>query len=374
MTINPENLKLPSELIPKDGRFGAGPSKVRDEQLIALAKQNIHYLGTSHRQKPVKNEVAKLKKGLREFFQLPDDYEIILGNGGSTLFWDAAVFSIIEANAQFLSFGEFGAKFAASAKAAPHLKNIEIIKAEPGSAPDFSPHNDFDVYATPHNETSTGVMKPVKRVSDQGLFLIDATSAAAGALVDSKEFDCYYFAPQKSFGSDGGLFIALASPKLIERIEKIKQSKRYLPPILDLSIALENSKLDQTYNTPSLSTIFLMQEQVAWFNQNGGIAWTAARSKAASEHLYQWAERKDYLSPFVQDKNLRSTVIATIDFDQAIEADLIAKILRANGIVDVEPYRKLGRNQLRIATFPAIELSDIQTLTSAIDWVVSQIH
>ena len=374
MTIDPQNLKLPNELIPKDGRFGAGPSKVRDEQLTALAKQNKHYLGTSHRQKPVKNEVGKLRQGLREFFQLPEDYEIILGNGGSTLFWDAAVFSLIEANAQFLSFGEFGAKFAASAKAAPHLKNIEIIKADPGSAPDFSPNEQFDVYATPHNETSTGVMKSVKRVSEQGLFLIDATSAAAGAVVDPKEFDCYYFAPQKSFGSEGGLFIALVSPKLVEQLEKIKKSDRFIPPILDLSIALENSRLDQTYNTPSLSTIFLMREQVDWFNKNGGITWSAARSKAASDHLYQWAESKDYLSPFVVDKNLRSTVIATIDFSDAIEADLIAKVLRANGIVDVEPYRKLGRNQLRIATFPAIELSDIQTLTAAIDWVISQIH
>ncbi len=374
MTVDPQNLKLPSELIPKDGRFGAGPSKVRQEQLSALANQNKFYLGTSHRQKPVKNEVAKLRQGLREFFQLPDDYEIILGNGGSTLFWDAAVFSIIQANAQFLSFGEFGAKFAASAKAATHLNSIEVIKSDPGTAPDFLPSSDFDIYATPHNETSTGVMKPVKRASDQGLFLIDATSAAAGALVAPEEFDCYYFAPQKSFGSEGGLFVALASPKLVEQIQKVKQSNRFIPPILDLSIALENSRLDQTYNTPSLSTIFLMREQVDWFNQNGGIKWTAARSKASSDHLYQWAENKNYLSPFVQDKSIRSTVIATIDFDKEIEADLVAKVLRANGIVDVEPYRKLGRNQLRIATFPAIELSDIQTLTAAIDWVVSQIH
>lgn len=374
MNIDPQKLKLPSELIPKDGRFGAGPSKVRQEQLSVLTNQNKFYLGTSHRQKPVKNEVAKLKEGLKEFFQLPDDYEIILGNGGSTLFWDAAVFSVIKANAQFLSFGEFGAKFAASAKAAPHLKSIDVIKSNPGSAPDFVPNSVFDVYATPHNETSTGVMKSVKRASGQGLFLIDATSAAAGAVVDPKEFDCYYFAPQKSFGSEGGLFIALASPKLVERIEEISQSNRFIPPILDLSIALENSRLDQTYNTPSLSTIFLMREQVDWFNQNGGIQWTAAKSKASSDHLYQWAETKDYLSPFVQDKSLRSTVISTVDFDQSLEAELIAKVLRANGIVDVEPYRKLGRNQLRIATFPAIELSDIQILTTAIDWVVSQIH
>jgi len=374
VTVDPKNLKLPSELIPKDGRFGAGPSKVRQEQLSALANQNKFYLGTSHRQKPVKNEVAKLRQGLREFFQLPDDYEIILGNGGSTLFWDAAVFSIIQANAQFLSFGEFGAKFASSAKAATHLNSIDVIKSDPGTAPNFLPSSDFDVYATPHNETSTGVMKPVKRASDQGLFLIDATSAAAGALVNPEEFDCYYFAPQKSFGSEGGLFVALASPKLVEQIERVKQSNRFIPPILDLSIALENSRLDQTYNTPSLSTIFLMREQVDWFNQNGGIKWTTARSKASSDLLYQWADNKDYLSPFVQDKSLRSTVIATIDFDEEIEADLVAKVLRANGIVDVEPYRKLGRNQLRIATFPAIELRDIQTLTSAIDWVVSQIH
>lgn len=372
MSIDPEEIKLPSELIPKDGRFGAGPSKVRDAQISALTHHNRFFLGTSHRQKPVKNVVARLKAGLREFFELPADYEIILGNGGSTLFWDAAVFSIIEKNAQFLSFGEFSAKFAAGAKAAPHLNNIEIINAPPGSAPDFLPHDQFDVYATPHNETSTGVMKPVKRVSNQGLFLIDATSAAGGALVDAKEFDCYYFAPQKSFGSEGGLFIALVSPRLINQIEKIKSQNRYIPAILDLSIALENSRLDQTYNTPSLSTIFLMLEQVEWFNKNGGLPWAAGRSKASSEHLYQWADNSDYLTAFVQEKNLRSSVIATIDFDASINADLVAKILRKNGIIDIESYRKLGRNQLRIATFPAIELSDIQTLTAAIEWVVSQ--
>lgn len=373
MTIDPEQIKIPQQFLPKDGRFGAGPSKVRDEQIIALAKQNKFYLGTSHRQKPVKNEVAKLKNGLREFFQLPKDYEVILGNGGSTLFWDAAVFSIIEENAQFLSFGEFGAKFAASAKSAPHLKNIEVIKSDPGSAPDFSPSADFDVYATPHNETSTGVMKPVKRISQTGLHLVDATSAAAGALVDPKEIDCYYFAPQKSFGSEGGLFVALASPELVERIKKIKNSNRYIPAILDLSIALENSRLNQTYNTPSLSTIFLMRNQTDWFNQNGGLSWAAGRSKASSDHIYQWAESKDYLTPFVQDPKLRSTVIATIDFNDEISAEFIAKVLRNNGIVDVEPYRKLGRNQLRIATFPAIEISDIHLLTEAIDWVISQI-
>lgn len=372
MSIDPEEIKLPPELIPKDGRFGAGPSKVRDAQISALTHHNRFFLGTSHRQKPVKNVVARLKAGLREFFELPADYEIILGNGGSTLFWDAAVFSIIEKNAQFLSFGEFSAKFAAGAKAAPHLNNIEIINAPPGSAPDFLPQDQFDVYATPHNETSTGVMKPVKRVSNQGLFLIDATSAAGGALVDAKEFDCYYFAPQKSFGSEGGLFIALVSPRLINQIEKIKSQNRYIPAILDLSIALENSRLDQTYNTPSLSTIFLMLEQVEWFNKNGGLPWAAGRSKASSEHLYQWADNSDYLTAFVQEKNLRSSVIATIDFDASINADLVAKILRKNGIIDIESYRKLGRNQLRIATFPAIELSDIQTLTAAIEWVVSQ--
>ena len=372
MTTDPEQIQIPQQFLPKDGRFGAGPSKVRDEQINALTEQNKFYLGTSHRQKPVKNEVAKLKRGLNEFFQLPDGYEIILGNGGSTLFWDAAVFSIIEENAQFLSFGEFGAKFAASAKSAPHLKNIEVIKADPGTAPDFSPSADFDVYATPHNETSTGVMKPVKRISQTGLHLVDATSAAAGALVEPKEFDCYYFAPQKSFGSEGGLFVALASPALVERIEKIKNSNRFIPPILDLSIALENSRLDQTYNTPSLSTIFLMRHQTDWFNQNGGLSWAAGRSKASSDHIYQWAESKNYLTPFVQDLKLRSTVIATIDFNEEINAESIAKVLRNNGIVDVEPYRKLGRNQLRIATFPAIELSDIQLLTEAIDWVISQ--
>jgi len=372
LTLDPATLKIPKDLLPVDGRFGAGPSKIRQQQLSDLVQQNQYFLGTSHRQKPVRNEVAKLKAGLRDFFKLPSEYEIIFGNGGSTLFWDAAVYSIIRSNAQFLAFGEFGAKFAASAKSAPHLKNIEVIKSDPGSAPEFLPNADFDSYATPHNETSTGVMKPVKRASEKGLYLIDATSAAGGALVDPKEFDCYYFAPQKSFGSEGGLFIALVSPELIERIAQIKAENRFIPPILDLSIALENSKLDQTYNTPSLSTIYLMRQQVDWFNKNGGIQWAAARSKASSDHIYNWAQSKEYLSPFVADSNLRSSVIATIDFAERLDATVIAQVLRSNGIVDIEPYRKLGRNQLRIATFPAIELSDIQKLTDSIDWVVAK--
>lgn len=367
------NLVIPNELKPKDARFGSGPSKIRVTQLAALVAANPGYLGTSHRQKTVRDVVKNLREGLTNLFQLPDGYEVIIGNGGTTAFWDAAIFGLIKENAQFLSFGEFTNKFATAAKNAPFLKNIDIIKAEPGDAPEFVPNEIFDAYATAHNETSTAVMQRVKRPNAKGLHLVDATSAAGGALVDPKEFDVYYFAPQKSFGSDGGFFTALLSPDAIARIEEIKKTDRWQPPFLDLSIALENSRLQQTYNTPALATIHMFENQVAWFNEQGGLAWSANKSKQSSDHLYNWAESKDFAKPFVEKKELRSTVVATIDFIDSIDAIEISAILRANGIVDTDSYRKLGKNQIRIGIFPSVELSDVQALTNCIDWIVERL-
>ena len=366
-------MEIPKELKPRDGRFGSGPSKVREEQLDALVASNPKYLGTSHRKKPVKDEVKKLRTNLKQLFSLPDEYEVILGNGGTTAFWDAAIFGLIKNDAQFLSFGEFSGKFASGAKAAPHINNVDIQKSEPGTAPNFVPNATFDTYATAHNETSTGVMpaftKPVGAASDS-LLLVDATSAAGGALVDAKDFDVYYFAPQKSFGSDGGLWFALMSPAALARIAEVKETNRYQPPFLDLSIAVENSLLDQTYNTPALSTILMMSAQVDWILGNGGLKWSDARTKESSQVIYQWAESKDFATPFVTDVALRSQVVATIDFDESIDAVALADFLRANGIVDTDSYRKLGRNQLRVATFPAIEPDDVRALTACIDWSV----
>ncbi len=366
-------MELPENLKPKDGRFGSGPSKIRPAQLEALLAANPKYLGTSHRKKPVKDEVKKLRENLRELFALPDGYEVILGNGGTTAFWDAAIFGLIKDNAQFLSFGEFSGKFASGAKAAPHLGNIDIRKSEPGTAPDFAPTSEFDVYATAHNETSTGVMpkfaKPVG-ASDESLLLVDATSAAGGALIDAKDFDVYYFAPQKSFGSDGGLWLALFSPAALSRVADIKATERWQPAFLDLSIAIENSLLDQTYNTPALATILMMSNQVDWILGNGGLSWADERTKESSQVLYGWAEDRPFAQPFVADSALRSQVVATIDFDESIDAVKIADFLRANGIVDTDSYRKLGRNQLRIATFPSIEPNDVRALTKCIDWII----
>lgn len=364
---------LPENLKPKDGRFGSGPSKIRPAQLEALVASNPGYLGTSHRKKAVKDEVKRLRANLNELFSLPQGYEVILGNGGATAFWDAAIFGLIKENAQFLSFGEFSGKFASGAKAAPHLENIDIRKSEPGTAPDFAPTSEFDVYATAHNETSTGVMpkfaKPVG-ASDESLLLVDATSAAGGALIDAKDFDVYYFAPQKSFGSDGGLWLALFSPAALSRVADIKATKRWQPAFLDLSIAIENSLLNQTYNTPALATILMMSNQVDWILGSGGLSWADKRTKESSQVLYNWAQDRSFAQPFVADSVLRSQVVATIDFDESIDAVKVADFLRAYGIVDTDSYRKLGRNQLRIATFPSIEPSDVRALTQCIDWVV----
>jgi len=372
----PTEIRIPADLLPVDGRFGAGPSKVREEQVTALASVWKSYLGTSHRQKTVKSQVGRLRAGLADLFSLPEGYEVVLGNGGSTCFWDAAAFGLIEDRAQFLTFGEFGAKFADGVKKAPHLGDPTIIKAEPGDAPAFSAEAGIDAYCTPHNETSTGVALTPKRVAGadpNSLMIIDATSGAGGLAVDATEFDTYYFAPQKNFGSDGGLWLALMSPAAIERVAKISGSGRWIPPFLDLQTAVDNSRLDQTYNTPALATIYLMAEQVDWFNANGGLAWTTARTAESSQAIYDWAEANPITTPYVTDPTKRSKVVATIDFDESIDATAIAKALRANGIVDTDPYRKLGRNQLRISVFPAVDPADVRKLIASIDYVVSQL-
>lgn len=365
---------IPTDLLPVDGRFGAGPSRVRDEQIEALAKVTKTFLGTSHRQKPVKSQVARLRTGVANLFNLPEGYEVVIGNGGSTAFWEIAVFGLIRDRAQFLTFGEFGSKFADSAKSAPFLGEPTVLKGEPGDAPAFSAEAGIDAYCSPHNETSTGVaITPVRPVGvdEDALVIIDATSGAGGLAVDLTQVDVYYFSPQKCFGSDGGLFVALMSPKAIARAQEIKASGRYIPAFLDLMTAIENSRLDQTYNTPALATIFMMAEQVDWFNANGGLDWCIARSTESSDAIYNWALANDNTTPYVTDPAKRSKVVATIDFADEIDATLIAKALRANGIVDVEPYRKLGRNQLRISVFPAVEPSDVRQLLKSIDFVVA---
>lgn len=369
-----DTVRIPSELLPKDGRFGAGPSKVRQAQVDALGQVWQSYLGTSHRQATVRDQVRRLRTGLRELFTLPDGYEVILGNGGSTAFWDVAAFGLIRDRAQMLAFGEFGAKFANGVKAAPFLADPDIIKADPGTAPEFAPASGFDTYCTPHNETSTGVAITPTRVNDDALLLIDATSAAGGLAVDMRQVDTYYFAPQKSFGSDGGLWIALMSPAAIERATQLGSGDRWIPDFLSLTTAIDNSRLEQTTNTPALATIYLMAEQVDWFLGNGGLPWCTARTAESSQVLYQWATAHPLASPFVTDPAHRSAVIVTIDIDDAIDATVITKTLRANGIVDTEPYRKLGRNQLRIGVFPAVDPDDVRALTACIDYVIDHMQ
>ena len=364
---------IPSELKPVDGRFGCGPSKIRPEALAALSASGNSILGTSHRQKPVKNVVKRVREGLTSLFNLPEGYEVVLGNGGSTAFWDIATFGLIEERSQHLVFGEFSSKFAAASKEAPFLGEPTVIKSEPGSHPVAAAEAGIDVYALTHNETSTGVAMPIIRPAgtDGALVLVDATSAAGGLMVDAKEFDTYYFAPQKSFASDGGLWIAIMSPAAIARAEKIKASGRWVPAFFDLGIAIENSRLDQTYNTPALVTLMLLAEQIEWMNANGGLSFAAGRSTQSSDILYSWAEKTSYTTPFVTDAAMRSKVVGTINFDDAIDATKIASALRENGIVDTEPYRKLGKNQLRIGMFPAVDPSDVEALTKCIDHVVA---
>ena len=367
-------VELPRELLPVDGRFGCGPSKVRGAQLEALVTRGASLLGTSHRQALIKNLVASTREGLADLLRAPEGYEIILGNGGSTAFWDAAAFGLIERRSQHLAFGEFGSKFAAAAKA-PWLEAPDVRKSEPGTGGTAEPVEGVDVYAWPHNETSTGVSAPVTRVTaDPGaLTVIDATSAAGGIDFDATQADVYYFAPQKNLGSDGGLWYALVSPAAIERIERIAASDRYIPEFLSLKNAIDNSRLNQTLNTPAVATLLMLDEQVRWILDNGGLAWAGAKTAATSAALYAWAEATAYTTPFVTNPADRSPVVVTIDFDESVDAAAIAKSLRENGIVDTEPYRKLGRNQLRIATFVSIDEDDVRRLIGAIEYTAERL-
>lgn len=366
-------IEIPRDLLPVDGRFGCGPSKVRPAQLEALLSSGASILGTSHRQAPVKNLVGSVREQLAALFRLPEGYEIVLGNGGSTAFWDAAAFGLIEKRSQNLVFGEFGGKFAAAA-GAPWLEAPDVRKAEPGSLTVAEAVEGVDVYAWPHNETSTGVAAPIRRIAAEGaLTVIDATSAAGGIDFDAAQADVYYFAPQKNLGSDGGLWFAAVSPAAVERIERIAASGRYIPEFLSLKNAVDNSRLNQTLNTPALTTLHLLESQLRWILDNGGLTWAAARTSESSAVLYDWAEASSIATPFVADAAHRSPVVATIDFDDSIDAAAIAKALRANGIVDTEPYRKLGRNQLRVATFVSIEPDDVRQLTRSIEYVLENL-
>jgi phosphoserine aminotransferase len=370
------DISIPDDLKPADGRFGSGPSKVRPEAVAALAATGGSYLGTSHRQRTVKDVVRRVRAGLAELFVLPDGYEVVLGNGGTTAFWDIAVLNLVRERSEHLVFGEFSSKFAAASKAAPFLADPVVVSSDPGTHPTAQPEAGVDVYALTHNETSTGVAMPVRRVEgadDDALVLVDATSGAGGLPVDVRETDVYYFAPQKSFASDGGLWLALMSPAAIDRVAQVQATGRWVPAFSDLQIAIDNSRLEQTYNTPALATLFLLAEQVDWFNAQGGLDWTTERTADSSRRLYTWAEKSDYATPFVTDPGQRSAVVGTIDLDDRVDATAVAKALRANGIVDTEPYRKLGRNQLRIAMFPAVEPDDVEALTACIDHVVTRL-
>ncbi len=374
MTAPGTLLQIPNALKPADGRFGAGPSKVRPQQLANLAGPGAAIIGTSHRQKPVKAVVGEIRAGLRELFSLPESYEIALGNGGTTAFWDAATFGLVRERALHLTYGEFSAKFARCTAGAPFLADPVVISAEPGDAPEPVADPSADLIGWAHNETSTGVMVPVVRPPEAGdaLVAIDATSGARGLPLDAAQADVYYFAPQKSFAADGGLWLAVLSPAAHERIAQIAASGRWIPEFLSLATALENSRKDQTYNTPAIATLLLLADQIGWMNAGGGLDHCVGRTTASSQALYGWAEASEYATPFVADPAKRSLVIGTIDFAETVDAAALAATLRANGIVDVEPYRKLGRNQLRVAMFPAIEPADVQALTACIDWVVEQ--
>jgi phosphoserine aminotransferase len=370
-------IEIPADLLPSDGRFGSGPSLIRTEAVDALAEVATSYLGTSHRQATVQFTVSALRNGLAELFALPDGYEIILGNGGTTAFWDAAIFGLIERRSEHLSFGEFSSKFASGVAAAPFLDEPLLVPSEPGTHPDVVVDRDVDLYALTHNETSTGVMMQLERpegvLASEALVAVDATSGAAGLRFDPSEVDVYYFAPQKALASDGGLWLAAISPVAADRIERIAASDRWIPEFLNLKTALDNSRKDQTYNTPALATIFLTLQQVEWINENGGLEFSAGRCDQSAHTIYSWADASPFAQPFVTDGDKRSHTVATIDFDDSVDANTIAAVLRQNGIVDTESYRKLGRNQLRIAMFPAIEPSDIEALTACIDHVVTKL-
>jgi phosphoserine aminotransferase len=380
-SLTEQQLEIPEQLKPADGRFGCGPSKVRPEALARLASDGAAVMGTSHRQKPVKALVGQIRAGLGELFALPEGYEVALGNGGATAFWDAAACGLINERSLHLAYGEFSQKFASVSAGAPFLADPIVIKADPGGAPDPAGVGEqaaagaADLIAWAHNETSTGVMVPVLRPAGSGdaLVAIDATSGAGGLPVDVNETDVYYFAPQKGFASDGGLWLALLSPAAQERIASLDAAERWIPEFLSLKTALENSVKDQTYNTPAVATLFLLADQVRWMLEAGGLDGCVARTRASSEHLYDWAESSGFATPFVSEPESRSLVVGTIDFDAAVDAAAVASTLRANGILDTEPYRKLGRNQLRIGMFPAVDTADVQALTACIDWVVEQL-
>jgi phosphoserine aminotransferase len=370
------DLQIPADIKPADGRFGSGPSKVRTEALNALAATGTSLLGTSHRQAPVKNLVGRVREGVKELFRLPEGYEVVLGNGGTTAFWDIATHGLIESRSQHLSFGEFSSKFAKAAKQAPWLSDPTVVESAPGTHPEPSAEAGTDVYAFTHNETSTGVAMPIRRVpgaDDGALVLVDATSGAGGLPVDMSESDVYYFAPQKSFASDGGLWVAFFSPAAIERAERIAASDRHIPAFFDLATAIDNSRKNQTYNTPAVTTLFLLGDQLEWINGQGGLDWAVRRTATSARALYGWAEDAKFAAPFVADPAQRSQVVGTIDLNDDIDAAAVAKVLRANGIVDTEPYRKLGRNQLRVAMFPAVEPSDVEALTRCVDHVVENL-
>jgi phosphoserine aminotransferase len=373
-------ITIPAGLLPADGRFGSGPSKVRPEQVDALRAVGRTLLGTSHRQAPVRNLVARVRRGLADLFDLPDGYEVVLGNGGATAFWDIAAFGLVRDRAQHLSFGEFSAKFAAVTAAAPFLGEPTVVAAPPGSLATPHAEEGVDVHAWPHNETSTGVMAPVRRVEGTGrpedggpLVLVDATSGAGGLPLDVTQADVYYFAPQKCFASDGGLWIALFSPAALDRVDEIAASGRWVPDFFSLPTAIDNSRKEQTYNTPAVATLVMLAEQVDWLAAQGGLAWATKRTADSASRLYGWAEQREWATPFVEDPAARSHVVGTVDLDETIDAAAVTKALRDNGIVDVEPYRKLGRNQLRVAMFPAVEPDDVQALTACVDHVVDRL-
>ncbi|WP_255955975.1 phosphoserine transaminase [Streptomyces odontomachi] len=369
-------IRIPADIKPADGRFGSGPSKVRTEALDALAATGASLLGTSHRQAPVKNLVGRVREGVRELFSLPDGYEVVLGNGGTTCFWDVATHGLIENKSQHLSFGEFSSKFAKAAKLAPWLAEPSVISTDPGTHPEPKAEAGVDVYAYTHNETSTGVAMPIKRVdgADEGsLVLVDATSGAGGLPVDISETDVYYFAPQKSFASDGGLWIGIFSPAALERAARVHASGRHVPEFFSLPTAIDNSGKNQTYNTPAVTTLFLLADQLEWINGQGGLDWAVRRTATSARTLYGWAEDLKYATPFVSDPAKRSQVVGTIDFSDEVDAAAVAKVLRANGVVDTEPYRKLGRNQLRVAMFPSVDPADVEALTKCVDYVIEQL-
>ena len=373
---DPRSISIPASLRPVDGRFGCGPSKVRPAQIDALSAAATNILGTSHRQAPVKNLVGSVRTGLCELFGLPDGWEIVLGNGGSTVFWDIATFGLIREHSAHAVFGEFSSKFAEAAAAAPHLGAPTVVRTDPGDHPTLTAIDGADIYALTHNETSTGVMMPLVRpagAASDSLVVVDATSAAGGLLWNPTEVDVYYFAPQKSFASDGGLWLAACSPAALERIRSVSATKRWVPASLDLNIALDNSVLNQTYNTPALATLVMLNDQLQWMLSNGGLAWANQRSVQSSQALYNWANQRDWASPFVTDPAKRSEVVGTIDLT-GVDANDVCAALRANGIVDTDSYRKLGRNQLRVGMFPAVDPADVMALTACIDFVAAALQ